>query len=87
MYFAYKPPHNAKFNGVKNVADKVANAVKLTDNSTFPLAKDEIKLDIFPPGHDAINIIPIAIEAGGFNSIITINVNEGNKRNCEKHLE
>lgn len=44
--------------------------VKLIDNSTFALASELIKLEILPPGQEATNIIPSAIEAWGLNTII-----------------
>jgi len=75
------PPQNAKFIGVKKVANRVAIAVRLTDSSTFALANDEIKFEILPPGHAAISIMAIAIDGGGFRIITSTNVNAGSKTN------
>ena len=52
----------AKLKGVRNTALIVAIAVRLTDKATFPLASDEIKLEIFPPGQAATRIMPNAID-------------------------
>ena len=51
-------PQREKFKGVIKTAANVAMAVKLTDKARFPFASDEIKFEIFPPGHAAIRIIP-----------------------------
>ena len=53
-------PQNAKFSGVSKLAESVAKAVRLIERAGLPLASAEKKLDIFPPGHAAINIIPKA---------------------------
>lgn len=42
------------------VANSVVVAVSPTDNSVFAFESDDIKLEMFPPGHDATRIIPIA---------------------------
>lgn len=44
-----------------NTAIVVAIAVNVTDKAMFPFANDDIKFEIFPPGHAATSIIPIAI--------------------------
>ena len=59
--FRYILPQNEKLRGVVTIHAAVLNAVNETDNSVFPLEKDVIKLDIFPPGHAATSIIPKAI--------------------------
>ena len=50
-----------KFNGVRIKPAKLEKAVKLTESAIFPLANELIKLEIFPPGQDATNIIPSPI--------------------------
>jgi len=42
------------------IAASVAIAVRLTDKATLPFAREDMKLDILPPGHAATRIIPIA---------------------------
>ena len=51
-------------------AAAVEIAVKETESSIFPFEREEIKLEIFPPGHDATRIIPRAIIGviRGFNA-------------------
>ena len=57
-------PQKAKLIGVMNVAVQVLTAVILMDNSVFPLEKEDMKLEMFPPGQDATRIIPNAIIGG-----------------------
>ena len=45
---------------------KSAIAVKLTDNATFPLAREVMKFETLPPGQAATKIIPREIEIGNF---------------------
>jgi len=47
---------------VKITASTVPIAVRLTERATLALAKLEIKLEIFPPGHEATKSIPKATE-------------------------
>ena len=49
------------------------------DSSTLAPAKELKKLEILPPGHAAIRIIPSAILGSGFANTISKNVKEGNK--------
>lgn len=44
-----------------NTQTAVLNAVSETDSSELPLESDVMKLEMFPPGHDATRIIPRAI--------------------------
>ena len=62
VYLIYNPPQKAKLSGVINTAKTVATAVRLTDNSTFPFANEEMKFEILPPGQAATRIIPIATD-------------------------
>lgn len=66
-------------------ARSVEIAVKLTDKTTFALAMDEIKFEIFPPGHAATRIIPKAIVGVRklLKMITRINVENGRRINCE----
>ena len=57
---SYNPPQNEIFRGVMNTAQTLAIAVMLTESAAFPLAKEVMKLEMFPPGQAAINIIPKA---------------------------
>ncbi len=43
------------------MAPSVAIAVKLTERATLPFAREEMKLDILPPGQAATKIIPNAM--------------------------
>jgi hypothetical protein len=63
--FAYSPPQKAKLNGVIIRLITVVIVVRLTDNVTFALEIEEIRLDTFPPGHAATNIIPSATGVEG----------------------
>ena len=65
----------------KNIAKKVAKAVRLTDKAVFPFAKCVMKLEMFPPGQAATIIIPKAILGCGLISITKIKVNNGNNTN------
>jgi hypothetical protein len=56
----YKPAHKLKFRGVIIVDSNVDTAVKLTDRARLTFARDEKKLDIFPPGQAETSIIPKA---------------------------
>ena len=57
----YIPPQNEKLIGVLNMQAAVLIAVRDTESSVFPLERLVIKLDMFPPGHEATRIIPRAI--------------------------
>ena len=69
--------------GVIKVAASVAIPVKLTESARFAFAKALIKLEILPPGHEAIRIIPNATVGVGFNKITKRKVTAGNKKNWE----
>lgn len=77
-------PQNAKFSGVTIVAESVEKAVKLTESATLALEREEMKLEILPPGHAAIKIIPMAMEGGGLIMITNIKVKAGSRKICEK---
>ena len=62
----------------------MAKAVRLTESSMFALASAEMKLEILPPGHAEMRIIPMATEGGGFIRMTRTNVSAGNKKNWEK---
>ena len=53
--------HKKKFKGVIIGAAAVVIAVKDTESSIFPFEREEIKLEMFPPGQEATKIIPRAI--------------------------
>lgn len=80
----YKLLHNSKLNGVKNMANRVENAVRLIDKAVFPLANFVMKLEMFPPGQAATKNMPKAMLAGGFIILTKKNVKAGNKMNCDK---
>lgn len=79
----YNLPQKAKLKGVKKIALIVAKAVRLIDNSVFPLARCEIKLEILPPGQAATSIIPNATLGVGFIIKTSKKVNNGRKKNCD----
>ena len=62
----------------------VVMAVSDTDSAVLPLDKAERKLEILPPGHDAIKIIPSATIGviTGFNTKATANVKAGRASHC-----
>ena len=60
---------------------KVAKAVKLTDSAALPPAILLKKLETFPPGQAAINIIPNAKLGCGFRSMTSKKVAIGNTKN------
>ena len=62
-------------------ANKVAIAVRLTDNAELPLAKWVMKFDIFPPGHAATMNMPKAILGIGSINHTKIKVIRGNNKN------
>ena len=51
----------AKFIGVVKIHAAVLNAVSATESSLFPLDREVMKFEMFPPGHAATRIIPKAI--------------------------
>jgi len=65
------------------MAESVAKAVIVTDNAELPLASDDKKLDILPPGHDETNISPNATEGVGLIMSTNKNVSAGNTKNCD----
>ena len=50
-----------KLAGVITTASAVLIAVRDTESSTFALESEDMKLEMFPPGHEATSIIPSAI--------------------------
>ena len=54
-------PQKEKLSGVVNMHNAVLMAVSETESSVFPLQRDVMKLEMFPPGHAATRIIPSAI--------------------------
>ncbi len=57
----YSPPHMAKFAGVVKMHSAVFMAVSETDSSTLAFESEDMKLEMFSPGHAATSIIPSAI--------------------------
>ena len=57
----------------------VLKAVSETESSEFPLERDVMKFEMFPPGHDATRIMPNAIigEIQCPNTIVSSNVSAG----------
>ena len=66
------------------MAATLENAVRLTDNAVFPLARLVRKLETFPPGHAATRNIPNATLGRGFSSEIIPQVKNGRAKNWEK---
>ena len=54
-------PHIQKLNGVIRTARAVLIALSDTDNSMFAFESELMKLEMFPPGHEATRIIPMAM--------------------------
>jgi hypothetical protein len=79
---AYIPPQKAKLNGVINKLITVVIAVRLTDKGTFAFDMEEIRLDTFPPGQAATNIIPSATDVLGLIIITNRNVSAGRRIYC-----
>ena len=82
----YRLPQNEKLKGVMMTQTNVENADRLTESDTLPLAKEVMKLEIFPPGQAATKIIPIATdcERMGRSAMHNKNVTAGNRTICEK---
>ena len=57
-----RPPHNAKFSGIRTMARRLATAVIDTDSATSPRAWWVTMFDTFPGGQQATRIIPSATE-------------------------
>jgi hypothetical protein len=76
----------AKLSGVRIIAANVAMAVRLTDNAALPLEREDIKLEIFPPGQEATSIIPSAIVGviRFLSAMVIRKVTAGSKKNCDK---
>ena len=51
-------PQSQKLNGVIRTARAVEMAVRLTDSSTLAFAREDMKLEILPPGQEATRIMP-----------------------------
>ena len=60
MIWLYNEPQKKKLNGVTTGAKAVVIAVSDTDSSMFPFEREDMKFEMFPPGHDATRIIPSA---------------------------
>ena len=60
MIWLYIEPQKKKLNGVTSGANAVVIAVSDTESSIFPLDREDMKFEIFPPGQDATRIIPSA---------------------------
>ena len=59
--FRYILPQKEKLSGVVKIHAAVLKAVSDTDSSVLPRESEVMKLEMFPPGHDATRIIPSAI--------------------------
>ena len=57
--------------------------MRLTERAIFPLARDERKLETFPPREAATKVMPKATVGGGFNTKIKKKVNAGNIKKLE----
>ena len=75
-------PQRKKLSGVKNTAKPVAKVVRVTDKAVFPFAWCVMKLDRFPPGQLATNIIPKAKLACGLIKKMRPAVSKGRISNC-----
>ena len=51
-------PQSQKLNGVIRTARAVEMAVRLTESSTLAFAREDMKLEILPPGQEATRIMP-----------------------------
>ena len=60
IIWLYIDPQKKKLNGVTRGAKAVVIAVSETDSSMFPLDREDMKFEMFPPGQDATSIIPSA---------------------------
>ena len=87
MKWLYKLPQKKKLNGVMIGAIAVVMAVNETDKAMLPFESAERKFDMFPPGHDAMRIIPSAIIGvmNGLNTIAMANVTAGSANHC-RHI-
>ncbi len=74
---------NMKLSGVVKKAVKEVMAVSVTESATLPFAKNEKKLDAFPPGQAATSIIPSATPGGGDSTKMITIVSKGSKRYCD----
>lgn len=79
MAFAQK----LKFNGVKIGVISVAIPVRPTERAVFAPEIDEMKFEIFPPGHAATKSIPSANAGCGFKSNTIRKVKKGSSKNWE----
>lgn len=80
----FKFPHIARFKGVIKIAAAVDTAVILIETAQFPPDRNVITLERFPPGHDAIKIIPKAMDGRGFNTKTSKKVAKGSSINWVK---
>lgn len=76
---SYDEAIRAKLIGVIITAESVVIAVILTDKATLPLASDDIKLEMFPPGQAATKNIPNAKLGKGRLTQINRIVTNGSK--------
>src|SRR5690554_5064853 len=74
---------NSKFKGVNMGVISVARPVSETESATFAPEIEDIKLEMFPPGQEATNIIPNANAGGGFKIQTRRNVKNGSNKNWE----
>ena len=86
IIWLYNEPQKKKLNGVTSGAKAVVTAVIEIDNSVLPFDSDEIKFEMFPPGHDATKIIPNAIIGviTGLKAKAMANVTAGRPTHCKK---
>ena len=66
--------------GVMMIAATVENAVSETESAALPPARCVMKFDMFPPGQDATNIKPRAIEGCGWVAKTRQKVRKGSKQ-------
>ena len=87
MKWLYRLPQKKKFSGVMIGDMAVVVAVNETDRAMLPFESAERKFEMFPPGHDAMRIIPSAIIGvmTGLNAMAMANVTAGRKNHC-RHI-
>lgn len=78
-------PQKAKLNGVMNTASPVAMAVRVTLSSALPRERDDMKLEMLPPGHAATSSMPMATVGvmKRLNITTSRKVMAGSATNCE----
>ena len=60
IIWLYIEPQKKKLRGVMKGANAVLIALRVTESSTFPLEREDMKFEMFPPGQDATSSIPKA---------------------------